>query len=136
MPSQKPERPDTPLLEAARAEQEALAKYEQEVADYERSQRAQAEAKARAERIARQKHCLARCRQYAIEAEEAGHKLVAALENFVAASDLPPNEVSGRVRNFLGAYVRGFGDLTGHRGSGRASDLVFELYGPEVRSDE
>ncbi len=94
----KPQRPSTPLLDAARAEQEAIVKHEQEVQAYERQQAADAITAARKAEVARQTRCKAACQDAADEAEKAIKQLTTALDQYVAASEHSFLDIQGHVQ--------------------------------------
>jgi hypothetical protein len=105
----KPERPATPNLDLARQEAEALAQYEQEVAEYQRREREEAPARAtaRAEREARVKQSCAACAKAAAQALQAVTGLRHALDQYVRASGLSPYQLQGRIKNFLDKHLQG-----------------------------
>src|SRR5438876_270204 len=110
----KPTRPDTPLLDQARAEQEAIVKHEQEVEQYERQQVADAATAARKAEVARQTRCKIASQDAAEEATQAAKQLVAALDQYVAASELRFFDIQGNIQNFLADNgISKYGDLTG-----------------------
>jgi len=110
----KPTRPATPTLDQARAEQEAVLKHEQEVQQYERQQAADAFIAARQAEVARQTRCKIASQDAADEAAQAVKQLVAALDQYVAATELPLFQIKGHVANFLGAHgFQKYGSLDG-----------------------
>ncbi len=115
----KPQRPIEPQAVAeARAYAEALVLHEQELQAYERQQAADALTTARKAEVARQTRCKAACQQAADHAASLITQLVAALDQYVAASEQPFHTIRGQVQNFLaahgvGKYVAYSGDLTG-----------------------
>ncbi len=110
----KPTRPATPTLDQARAEQEAILKHEQEVAQYEREQAADALTASLKAEVARQTKCKIASQDAADEAAQAVKQLVAALDQYVAATELPLFQIKGHVANFLGAHgFQKYGSLDG-----------------------
>jgi len=110
----KPQRPATPTLDQARAEQEAIVQHEQELAQYEREQAAAALTTARQAEVARQTRCKIASQDAADEAKQAITQLVAALDTYVAATELPLVQIKGNIQNFLGAHgFQKYGSLDG-----------------------
>src|SRR6266550_5868518 len=111
----KPQRPIEPQAVAeARAYADALVQHEQELAEYERQQAADALTTARQAEVARQTRCKIACSDAADEAAQAVKQLVAALDQYVAATELPLFQIKGHVANFLGAHgFQKYGSLDG-----------------------
>src|SRR5258705_9274125 len=79
-------RPNTPLLDQARAEQEALAKYEHEKQQDLKRLREEAPARAKAAAAQREhlKRCYGVCQEASADAQRAVRELIAALDRYVA----------------------------------------------------
>src|SRR6266550_1488304 len=121
-----PVRPNTPSLDQARQEAEALAKYEQEMQEHEQRQReeAPARAKAAAARRAYQKQCYTVCQEASADAQRAVRELIAALDRYVAHGGN-----HNRVQNFLAAHLATYRPIESH---GPDSSLMNKLFPAEV----
>lgn len=121
------QRPNTPLLDAARKEQEALARYEAEERERQAEWRKRVAApdpwRAELERQARERR--ATCEQAAAETDVILEKLVAALVRY---QDNAPdrNAVAVRIRNVVSNALRQWSPIQNNNAP--IQDLLTELY--------
>src|SRR6266550_7096372 len=119
-------RPNTPLLDQARAEQEALAKFEQDEQEHQKRLREEAPARAKAAAAQREhlKRCYGVCQEASADAQRAVRELIAALDRYVAHGGN-----HNRVQNFLAAHLATYRPIESH---GPDSSLMNKLFPKEV----